>query len=81
MYNIVPTQLGSYNQCMNFVGTPPGEPGRLSGYKYQEFEMKHQNIWKNIRLFRMNTTMVITVNVQMILLPNGLKRTSPQWYL
>ena len=45
---------------MNFVGRPPGKPGRLSGYKYQEFEMKHQNIYKKLRLFRMNTTTVIT---------------------
>ena len=58
---IYPTQLGSYNHCMNFVGRPPGKPGRLSGYKYQEFEMKHQNIYqKKLRLFRMNTTTVIT---------------------
>ena len=75
-YNVRTIERGSYNHCMNFVGTPPGKPGRLSGYKYQAFEMKHQNIWKNIRLWRMNTTMVITVHVQMILLPNGLKRTS-----
>ena len=31
-----------YELCRNATR----KPGRLSGYRYQEFEMKHQNIWK-----------------------------------
>ena len=40
---------------MNFVGTPPGKPGGLSGVKY-----KAKYSEKNIRLFRTNTTTVFT---------------------